>query len=279
MLAAMERVCDHMLEAWFVPVIKPEPGKTEKSVALFTKILNITEAKFNDAFPGSADPEGGIPENYYETVKNILTTVEQRAAQLQFYKCKTEVVLFTSWYNEETNTYIIKDLILRPCLWETGVIRQITNAAVQGLKSRPSTDNATQTNADDGSPMRVQLQFQLTFGPSFLVSLTMDDLPTIFQNDTPYLLKDVKGAVQKYTLPFLKLPSWTESYEKSVLPELKDGWIRDKLKEEDNSARFISMRAKFGKYSDAKQKGIIAAMEGWEFLRKTLKYTGKTKPT
>jgi hypothetical protein len=257
-LRLMERVCDHMLEGkWSVPQVKPDALKSKKSVALFQKMMERTESKFQDAFPDSPDPAEGIESNYFETIQEVVKQTQSAAESLRYLKCVTEVVAFTGRYDEAINSYVIRDLLIRPCIWETGVVRQITDAAVRGLKQRQATTDSTKV---DASPTDVQLQFQIVFGPSFLVSLTMDELPDLFTNDTPYIKKNVSGMNQTYTLPVSKFGPWSDSYN-AVDIQFKQAWDTKLLQSEDNDVRFRKIRAKFSSYSETYQSLIISGLD------------------
>ena len=251
-LRLMERVCDHMLEGkWFVPKINPEAGKKAGTVSLFNQILQNTEAKFKAAFPDEKDPEGGIRADYYEAVSDALGTAEHHASTLATYVYTTEVLMFRASYNAASHTYVIKDLVVRPCVWETGIVRQLTNAIVQGLKKQTES--------------QPKLQFQLSFGPSFLVSLTMEELDGNFDNETPEA-NQKRGNLQIYTLPFNKFEAWDTSFSGKVDETLKKKWDTAKLIDPDNEDRFAKVRSKFNALPPWKQNLIAAGMKAWSLF-------------
>jgi hypothetical protein len=201
-LAAMERVCDHMLQGkWYTPAVKPgvdDNGKT-KAVPLLNQILEATEKVFADAFPHTIDYKENIPENYYKIVEGAKAVLAFHASNLLSVKHTSELLIINAYYEAHSKVYVVTDLIIRPCIWETGIARQITQVLVQAL---------------DATTEKPALKFELDFGYSFMVSLTIEDMKEkgIFTKVTAE--KDEKrGKVQVYIIHSHKFQEWKNAFE------------------------------------------------------------------
>jgi hypothetical protein len=253
-LGVMERVCDHMLEAFFIPPIKPAEGQKNGTVALFKRILVSTDKKFSQSFPMKKELVDYIPDNYYQTIQNTLAFATLQAGQLATYIFANELIMIKTFYNTEQKAYIVCDLLIRPCIWETGIVRQLTDALVRGLQTQ-----------GDAMPL---LQFELKYGPSFLVSLTMEEMTDLFTNNTLEADIDKRKKIQTYVLAYSKFSAWTAAWAATV-PEREKftkKWEIDLLKSTDNEERFGKIRDKFTGFSPTKQAAIVAGIDAWDFL-------------
>ena len=219
MLRAMERLCDHMLEAkWFVPSQKGDNMK------FMNMMMEISEAKFEEAFPNDPTPEGDIAEDYFAKVTTTFQELQTAARTLQPFTAKNEVIMFKAAYNAVKNTYEIFDLTLRPCVWETGLVRQLTNYAVNGVR--------------ESGKAAVGVGFSLKRGPSYLVSLTMEDDPTVFTNNTGRVTGNFEYVVQR-----ANFGKWDALYSKLENNPLTQAWAIDTLK--NDVSRFAQVQKKF----------------------------------
>jgi hypothetical protein len=231
----MERLCDHMLEAkWYVPSQKGDNMK------FMNMMMEISEAKFEEAFPDDLTPEGEIAEDYFAKVTKTFEELQAAARELKPYTGKNEVIMFKSVYNPVKNTYEIFDLTLRPCVWETGLVRQLTNYAVNGVRA---SGNAA-----------VGVGFSLKRGPSYLVSLTMEDDPTVFTNRTGHVTGNFEYVVQRKNFE-----KWDALYKTLEDNPLTKAWPTETLK--NDVSRFNQVKAKFAAMPASIQKWLVHTYE------------------
>jgi hypothetical protein len=217
------------LQARYVP--------TSQSGALLQKIMNNAEARFGKAVGDSS--ETGIPTGYFGELQIAFRALTTNVQNKQPYKCTTSTLIFQGEYIAKSNTYEISKIQLRPCVWETGIIRQLTDAAVQGAKA-------------NGTAVR----FLVGFGTDYFVTLTMDENKGLFVSESAIWAGGL--TYHTYTLDASKFGAWDDMYGK-IDARLKDGWSDDDLMI-TNADRFKAMDAKFNKFSPTIQKliaGII----------------------
>ena len=254
-LDTMDRLCDHMLDAWYVPVltktrIEKDKKGNDKTVIVddFTLLDNLmayTEAEFEEKFPepaGGGVPEGEIGEDYYKEVEAVFAVFKQKAQDLAFYDAKCRVLMFKSYYDYHTNTYEVFDIDLRPCVWETGIIRKLTDAGINGLR--------TATVEGKGVSMR----FRCKTGSSYIVSITMEDEPKMFKNETSML-----STEYVFSIPYGNYDAWDQFYKNSLEDIYKNGWLPTKLKSDE--ARFNSVKKKFRELGYVKRKFIESTIK------------------
>ena len=247
-LRLMERVCDHMLEAFFVPQLTQtrtdDKGKQKviDDMTLLDTIMKFAEEDFSEEFPNPAGvAEGGMDPEYYAAVQASFTRLEECARTAAVCDEKCSVLKFKASYDNKANAYEISDISLRPCVWETGLIRQLTDYAVRGLTqcvSKPS------------------LRFRLKSGPAFVVSLTMEDDPSLFL--------DKSSTFDMYTkvfeMPHAYFGDWNEFYsgkenERTPIDAgFKTGWTVDRLRMDRN--RFAFAKLKFRNMSSWWQRTL-----------------------
>ena len=246
MLSAMERLCDHMLEAkWFVPRVESTSAKGD-NMKFMNMMMEITEAKFEEAFPDDPTPEGSIAEDYFSKVEHTFQELQTAARTLQPFTAKNEVIMFKAAYNSVKNTYEIFDLTLRPCVWETGLVRQLTNYAVNGVKE---SGNAA-----------VGVGFSLKRGPSYLVSLTMEDDPSVFTNKT-----GLTGNFE-YVVQSANFGKWDALYSKLENNPLTQAWATETLK--TDLSRLGQVQKKFAAMPPALQTWLITTYAALSRIRK-----------
>ena len=237
-LAAMERVCDHMLAGkWYVPTAKD---------TLFTAVINRSELEFQRAFPKTSDPAGGAPENYYQILTNSLAMLTSNANSLLAFAYSNEIFMLKASYESNTDAYVVTDVFLRPCVWETGIIRQITDALVNGLSTRQTP---------------VKLRFVLDFGRSFLVSTTIEEMNTpefkVFDIETKE--EDAKKKKpQTYTMQTDKFANWKTAYT-ALDAKVKEAWPTTTLIDPAND-RFQATIERMAKYPEWKKQAIRAGI-------------------
>lgn len=245
-LDAMDRLCDHMLESWYVPVLtKTEVVKDKKGnetqkitddMTLLDKLMAFSEQIFEDLFPESPPdgvPEGEIGATYFSEVEKVFEKLKDKAQNLSFCDAKCRVLVFKGYYDALTNAYEIFDINLRPCVWETGLIRQLTNYAVNALRQASEANN-------------VSLRFRCSTGSSYLVSMTMEDEPTIFKDESKTLSNEFV-----FSIPPQNFEKWDTFYGKSLDDIYKFAWITGKLK---TDARFNAVKKKFRDMNSARKK-------------------------
>ena len=265
-LRLMERVCDHMLEA-YIPqltkkrVVLDKKGKEIEQISddmvLFETIMQVAEEGFYDA----SDTTGAedIPDDYYANVKTILDDLQEKAKALSPCEATSSVLRFSAVYNQPKKTYEISDIKMRPCVWETGLIRQLTDRAVKGLAS----------SATKG----ISLTFRVKMGAAYLITLTMEDEPDIFKDTTP-----ITNVTEKvYTIPPENFVYWNEFYDGipgvqyGLDDKLKQGWSVEDLKMNKN--RFSDAKKKFRSMSAAVKYALQAYVKS--SLKSKVKARGK----
>jgi len=217
------------LQARYVP--------TSQSGALLQKIMNNAEARFGKAAGDSS--ETGIPPNYFGELVIAFRALTTNVQNKQPYKCTTSTLIFQGKYIEKEQTYEISNIQLRPCVWETGIIRQLTDAAVQGAKA-------------NGTAVR----FLVGFGTDYFVTLTMDENKGLFVSKSAIWTGGL--TYHTYTLDASKFGAWDDMYS-GIDAKLKKGWSDAELTT-TNADRFKAMDAKFQKVPSAVQRliaGII----------------------
>ena len=216
-LGALERVCDHMLGAWYLPAIDTEDTTDPKNIAFMNSLLASIERDFSTQFP---DTINGIDPAYFDAVTNVFDAFKKSAADLRPFKGSTPVLIFESAYNASTSTYEISSVQLRPCVWETGLIRQLTQHAVEALQRVSG----------------VGLAFNLKRGPDYLVVLTMEEQANLFLKGPKNSDKEIQ-----YLLPAAKFDQWKRVYAR-MDPTLKAGWGLDRIQ---SYTRFDATKKKF----------------------------------
>ena len=217
------------LQARYVP--------TSQSGTLLQKIMNNAEAKFGKAVSDSA--QDGIPKGYFGELAIAFQDLQTKVQCKQPYKCTTSTLIFQGKYIEKEQTYEISNIQLRPCVWETGIIRQLTDAAVQGAKA-------------NGTAVR----FLVGFGTDYFVTLSMDENKGLFVSESAIWTGGF--TYHTYTLDSSKFGVWDSMYGK-IDARLKTGWSDDDLMI-TTTDRFKAMDAKFQKVPSAVQSliaGII----------------------
>ena len=247
-LRLMERVCDHMLEAFFVPRLTQtrtdDKGKQKviDDMTLLDTIMKFTEEDFSEEFPNPPNvAEGDVDPEYYTAVQESFKRLEACASTAAMCDEKCSVLKFKASYDNKTNAYEISDVLLRPCVWETGLVRQLTDYAVRGLARCPS---------------KPSLRFRLKSGPAFVVSLTMEDDPSLFV--------DKSSSFDMYTkvfeMPYAYFGDWGEFYngkegERTAIDAgFKTGWAVERLKTDRN--RFAFAKLKFRSMSSWWQRTL-----------------------
>ena len=251
MLSAIEKLCDDMLleTKWFVPVLTETGQVTDKKgvtktqvtddMQLLDTILQKVEQKFEDMtqeHPNNSVAEGEIAADYSAEVEAMFKTLQARAASLSFFAARSRVLTFTANYNHAHNTYDIYNIQLRPCVWETGLVRQLTDYAVKGLQdyNRAQEAKGWYTEAKP-----VSLRFRLFSFSAYVVSLTMEDSRNVFVNKTP--LTSFTEAI--YLIPSTNFETWNHFYTYEVDPKYKKPFSTDDLKHD--TARFDDTKKKF----------------------------------
>ena len=217
------------LQARYVP--------TSQSGKLLQKIMNNAEARFGKAAGDSA--QDGIPTGYFGELQIAFENLTTNVQNKQPYKRTTSTLIFQGEYIAKSNTYEISKIQLRPCVWETGIIRQLTDAAVQGAKA-------------NGTAVR----FLVGFGTDYFVTLTMDENKGLFVSESAIWAGGL--TYHTYTLDASKFGAWDDMYS-GIDARLKTGWSDAELTT-TNADRFKAMDAKFQKVPSTLQSliaGII----------------------
>ena len=225
-LRAMERVCDHMLEAWYTPQVEVGPKDAKKAnLELMNKVMQVVEDEFDFEFPDSADGfKEGIDPNYYAEVEGAFRALENCAASLTDLKVRTRVLIFEAAYSWRTNTYDIVNISLRPCVWETGLIRQLTDYAVKGLSKV-------------GAERDVGLRFVINGYSRAIVEMTMEENRALFKPDASMFKKEANFVMARDVFP-----TWVTFYANSVSEKNKRGWSPEEIK---NMERINALKARF----------------------------------